>query len=154
MKKVKCLFLGVVATLMFVPAILAQESKLADGEILYRGSVKLEKCDEATVSFVLSAEKDTIKDVTFEFNGIYIESGDGTVRKVDSKSTYGVSLAVKDGVLDYTYPWRGEKWRINIKKGLGTNTVTGVVKCVYVVSNNQIEDLGTVPIELKKVETK
>ncbi|MDR1130178.1 MAG: hypothetical protein LBK96_04285 [Prevotellaceae bacterium] len=154
MKKIKCLFLGVIATLMFVPAILAQEPKLAEGEILYRGAVKLEKCDEAIISFVLSAKGDTVKKVSFEFNGIYIDSGDGTVRKVNSKSSFGVSLAVKDGILDYTYPWRGENWRINIKKGLGTGAVTGEVKCIYVVSSNQIEDLGTAPVEFKKTETK
>jgi hypothetical protein len=154
MRNVKLLFLGVIATLMFVPAILAQGVKLDEGEILYQGVAKLEKCDEAIVSFVLSAKGDTIKDVSFELNGIYIDAGGGTIRKVNSKSSFGVLLAVTEGILDYTYPWRGENWRINIKKGLGTDTVTGEVKCIYVVSNNRIEDLGTASIEFKRIETK
>ena len=151
MRNVKRLFLGVVATLMFVPAILAQEQKLAKGEILYQGVVKLEKCDEAIISFVLSA--DTLKNFSFELNGIYIESY-GSLRKVKSKNTYGARVVAKDGVVDYTYPYRGENWWISIKKGLGTETVSGEIKCVYTVSDSQIENLGTAPIEFKKVETK
>ena len=154
MKNVKCLFFGIVATFMFAPAILAQEQKLTEGEILYRGVVKLEKCDEAIISFVLSAKEDTLKNFSFELNGIYIQANDGGLRKVSSKSTYGAVVAVKEGVVDYTYPWRGEDWRIGIKEGLGAEIVQGEIKCVYAVNSNQIEDLGTASIEFKKVESK
>ena len=152
MKNVKCLLFGIVATLMFAPALFAQEQKLEEGEILYRGVVKLEKCDEAIISFVLNAQKDSLKNITFEFNGIYIKDGYGNVRKVKSQNSYSVTIAVKDGVVDYTYPWRGENWRINITEGLGTEIVRGEVKCVYAVNRDQIEDLGTTPIEFKKAE--
>ena len=154
MKNVKCLFVVAIATLMVTPAALAQEQKLAEGEILYRGVLKLEKCDEAIASFVFTPAKDTIYKVVFELKGIYIDPGDGAIRKVDSKASYSTLIPVKDGGLDYTYPWRGEDWRISIKEGLGADMVTGEVKCIYAVSNNQIEDLGTVPVEFKRVEIK
>jgi hypothetical protein len=151
MKKTKCLFLGVVTMLIFVPAVLAQEPKLAEGEILYQGVTKLEKCDEAIVSFVLSAQKDTLKHVSFKLNGVYVQNRNGTISKVSSETSYSVVEAVKDGIFDYTYPWRRENWQISIKTGLGNDTVKGECKFIYVVSSNQIEDLGTVPMEFKKV---
>jgi hypothetical protein len=131
----------------------AQGTKPGEGEVLYRGIVKLEKCDEAIISFVLSAKADTLKNFSFELNGIYIKGVDGSLKKVTSQSTYSAAVAVTDGVVDYTYPWRGENWRISIKKGLGTETAHGEIKCVYVVGNSQIEDLGTAPVEFKKIET-
>jgi hypothetical protein len=153
MKNIKSLFLGiVVAIFMFAPVVLAQT--LEEGEILYQGVVKLEKCDEAIVSFVLNAQKDTIKNFSFELNGIYVRTISGTMTKRTTKNTYGATAAVSGGTVDYTYPWRGENWRIKIKQGLGTDTVMGEVKCVYAVSSDQIENLGTAPIVFKKVEAK
>ncbi|MDR2126101.1 MAG: hypothetical protein LBP63_04660 [Prevotellaceae bacterium] len=153
--KSKRLLLALAAILMFAPAVWAQETKLAEGEILYQGIVRLEKCDEAKVSFVLSAQKDTLKHFSIELNGVYVQkSSSGTLSKISSSDSYSVAVAVKDGIVDYTYPWRGENWRISIKTGLGNDRVKGEFKFIYVVNSNQIEDLGTVPVEFKKVEPK
>lgn len=143
-----------IATLTICMTTFAQNRKLEKGEILYRGTTKLEKCDEATISFVLSAKRDTIKNFSFELNDIYIKEKNGSLKKVTTKMTYDAFVEVKDGVVDYTYPWRGEKWQIAIKKDLGEETVLGEVKCIYVVGNDQIEDLGTATVEFKKVELK
>jgi len=148
----------IIAFVAFSQQLLRAQSsyQLTEGEILYSGTAKLEKCDEVVFSFVLSATRDTVKKFSIEMNGIYVIERNGAVSKITSKSTYDAVAEVKDGVLDYTYPYRDENWRITIKQGLGNDTVAGEIKCVYVVNsspmNKQIEDLGTAPIEFKKVQ--
>ena len=127
---------------------------LAEGEILYRGTTKLEKCDEATISFVLTANKDTIKNFSVLMDGIYVRQSNGSISKINSKTNYGAKIAVKGGSLDYTHfnIYDNKDFRIIIKQGLGADSVSGEFNFVYEVSRNQREDLGTAPIELKRVQ--
>jgi len=129
---------------------------LAEGEILYRGTTKLEKCDEVILSFVLTAKKDTIKNFSVIMNGIYIIQSNGSVNKRSTKTTYGTKMAVKGGSLDYTHLniFDNKDFHIVIKQGLGADSVTGEFNFVYEVSRNQREDLGTAPIEFKRVQEK
>ena len=151
MKNIKYLILVFVATLVFIPAMLGQESKLDEGEILYRGITKLEKCDEAIFSFVLTANKDTVKNFSLELNGIYIQESSGRLTKVNSKSSFDAKAVVKNGSLDFTQYFG--YFRITIKEGLGADIMVGELNCIYEVNINQREDLGTAPIEFKKVGT-
>ena len=146
MKNLKCLFWGVIVTLMFVPSVLAQGSEPAEGEILYRGAIKLEKCDEAVVSFILCAGKDSVRYFAFEYNGVYVKETNGNVTKRTTTEAYPWKNELKGGVALIDSPY--QKWKIDIQEGLGSNAVTCVVKFFY------IEDLGTVTVVLNKVEPK
>jgi hypothetical protein len=144
MKKNLLIAIVAIAIATMGVATQAQETKLAEGEILYRGTTKLEKCDEVILSFVLSAGKDTAKNFSMELDGVYIRQNDGSIGKVTSTTTYyGSKAEVKVGGLDY----KENEFRITIKKGLGADIVTGEIKCTY-----EGVDLGTASIEFKKVQ--
>ena len=138
------------ATVTISMAAQAQDATLAEGEILYTGTTKLEKCDEAIFSFVLTADKDTIKNFSLELNGIYIEERNGELSKVTTKMSFDAKAAVENGSVDFTQYFG--YFRITIKEGLGADIVTGELNCVYEVSREQREDLGTAPIELTRQE--
>jgi len=143
----------------FVPAILAQKPnlKLAEGEILYRGITKLEKCDSVVVSFVLSADKKTAKEYYFQVYGIYIQTSNGTLQKIDNTVSGGGTAEVKTGGMVYEDWETPPNWRITVKQGLGGDTVKGEVNLVYLYrQTNPITriNLGTTPIEFKRVQTK
>ena len=139
----------VIATVTISMAAQAQDAKLAVGEFLYKGTTKLEKCDEAVFSFVLTANKDTVKNFSLELNGIYIQESSGRLSKVNSQSSFDAKAAVENGSLDFRQYFG--YFHITIKKGLGADIVSGELNCVYEVNRNQREDLGTAPIELEVV---
>ena len=153
-----------VATVTVSMAVQAQEPSLAEGEVLYKGTTKLEKCDEVIFSFVLNEKKDTIKHFKVELNGIYINrNGNLTKTSTEIKyfGNYGGTFStrkveVKDGGVDCKQSAGGDEFHIIIKQGLGDDIVKGEFNFVYVVNRSpwQNEDLGTAPIEFKKVETK
>ena len=157
MKKVKCLFLGVVATLMFVPVISAQTSQMkapepAEGEILYRGFTKLERCDSVIVYFILSSDKKIAKDYYFELYGIRVNYS-----TITTKQSGGATAEVKNGGMVYS----SGKWKIIVEQGLGNETVPGEFHCIYEhrqYNSQQYRDdiisvdLGAAPIVFKKVQ--
>ena len=124
MKNVKQFFLIVVATIMFVPVVLAQAKMPipAEGEILYKGFTKLEKCDSTIVYFVLSEDKKIAKDYYFELYGVRVS---GSI--IETKQSGGATTEVRDGGMVYG----DEKWNITIKQGLGLDTVSGEFHFVY-----------------------
>jgi hypothetical protein len=140
-----------IATVTMSMAAQAQDPPLAKGEILYKGTTKLEKCDEAIFSFVLTANKDTVKNFSLNLNGIYVRENSGRLSKVSSKSSYDAKAAVKNGSLDFKQYFG--YFHITIKEGLGADIVTGELNCVYEVNRNQRENLGTAPIELRNVQS-
>jgi hypothetical protein len=156
MRNVKQLFFVVVATIMFVPVVFAQAKTPipAEGEILYQGFTKLEKCDSTVVYFVLSEDKKIAKDYYFELYGIRVGGS-----LITTKQSGGATAEVRDGSVIYG----NEKWNITIKQGLGLDTVSGEVHFVYEHRqyNSQfyrdeitLIDIGAAPIVFKKVETK
>jgi len=153
-----------IATVSVSMVVQAQEPPLAAGEILYKGTTKLEKCDEVIFSFVLNEKKDTVKHFKVELNGIYINRN-GNLTKTSTVikyfGTFGGTFITreceaKNGGVDCTQSADGDKFKIIIKQGLGNDIVKGEFNFVYVVSRSpwQVENLGTAPIEFKRVQTK
>ena len=136
------------ATVTISMAAQAQDATLAEGEILYTGTTKLEKCDEAIFSFVLTENKDTLKNFSLELNGIYIQDRNGSISKVTAKSSFDAKAVVENGSVDFTQYFG--YFRITIKEGLGADSVRGELNCVYEVSRDQREDLGTALVDFKK----
>ena len=156
MKNVKNLLLAVVATAMFVPVTLAQvKIPIPEkDEILYRGFIKPVKCDSVVVYFVLSADKKTAKNYYFELYGIRVNYS-----KIQNKQSGSTTAEVKNGGMVYS----DDKWSITIKQGLGANTVPGEFNYIYEHREYNAQqyrdiitlvDLGTTPIEFKRVQTK
>ena len=156
MKNLKCLFLGVIATLMFVPAVSAQQ--LVEGEIMYEGTTKLEKCDTVLISFVMSADKKSISRFYYKFDGIHYQTttnGIPNLKKLEEEGSHGGAVfRLKEDTIDSSafIRFAPRKWQITIKNGWGTDVITGVFNLIYRLPNGQVVDLGTSSIELKKVE--
>jgi hypothetical protein len=126
---------------------------LADGEILYKGWTKLEKCDSVEVVFILSADKASIKICSIDLYGIYFSySNETAVQKMESKTSYpSLEKKVVDGAVDYKHFWQSPNvWRL-IVKDLGSNNVTGKLSYTYAF-NTQAVDLGTGSIIFKEVK--
>ena len=161
MKIMKNAMIGmcVIAMVMVGQLISAQTTlqDLAEGEILYKGFTKLEKCDSVIVSFVLNSKENIVKKISIELTGIQVKEANGSVTHITLKSTYDVKVKVKEGVLDYSYSYNDQSWQITIRQGLGSSFVTGEIQCDYLVSSidssdRQIKISGTAPIQLKRVQ--
>jgi hypothetical protein len=118
-----------------------------EGDIMYQGAVTtIKECDSATVWFTLNAKKDTLKYLCYRLDGI------GMYRNASMTHSGSIlSEPVKGGILDYTDTWTANSWRISVKTGLGNDTVKGEFKFTYVAHDKLAVNLGTVPIEFKKV---
>jgi hypothetical protein len=106
------------------------------------------------VYFILSADKKTAKDYYFELYGIRVNYS-----KIETKQSGDATTEVKDGGMVYS----GGRWKITVKQGLGAETVSGEFHCVYEHRQYNAQsysdvvtlvDLGTAPIEFKRVQTK
>jgi len=156
MKNVKCLFLATAATLLFLQAITAQQ--LAEGEIKYQGATKLEKCDEVLISFILNADTKSIKNFYYKFNGITYTTTTGrtiTQRKTSVEGYMANTVfELNENIIDSSafVHFNPSKWQITIIQGWGTDVITGEFNLIYKVPDGQVVDLGTAPIEFKKVE--
>jgi hypothetical protein len=128
------------------------EVVLEEGESLYSGKTKLEKCDSITVSFVLSADKTIIKNISVDIQGIYVvNSRNNTTTKINTTSSYGGTCTIEDGVFDFAWGFSEPDFRL-IVKDLVEGKAIGEVNYVFEVNRNQKEDLGTSSIAFEKVK--
>jgi hypothetical protein len=128
------------------------EPALAEGESLYSGKTKLEKCDSITVSFVLSADKTIIKNISVDIQGIYVvNTRDRTTSKIDTTSSYGGTCTIADGVFDFKWGYPETDFHLTVKDFM-EDKAAGEVNYIYEVSSNQKENLGTASIAFEKVK--
>jgi hypothetical protein len=128
------------------------EAALEEGESLYSGKTKLEKCDSITVSFVLSADKTILKNFSVDIQGIYVVNiRDKTTSKINTSSSYGGTCAIEDGVFDFKWGYPKTDFHLTVKEFTGDKAI-GEVNYIYEVSSSQKEDLGTSSIVFEKVK--
>jgi hypothetical protein len=131
----------------------ADNSDLAEGELLYSGTAQLNYCDYAEVSFILSADKASLRDIKLKLRGFSYSDNRVTIR-ADSESQFYSKPEVINGTVD----WTDSAWAkahltltsLNTGEAAGefsfTNKIdTGPGNYVYV-------DMGTVPITVKPVQ--
>jgi hypothetical protein len=128
------------------------EPILAEGESLYSGKTKLEKCDSITVSFVLSADETIIKNISVDIQGIYVvNTQNNTTSKINTRSSYDGTCTIVDGVFDFKWGHPETDFHLSVKDFM-EDKAAGEINYIYEVSSNQKEDLGTSSIVFEKVK--
>jgi hypothetical protein len=153
MKKVKFILTIVLLSAMFINKTYGQEKEVQqEAEILYTGITTLEKCDSVKVTFILSADKKTVKDFSIHYYGIYYRhAGSNEIKKITGESSFPHTEEIINGSVNKKYEWQYPKWHLQIN-GLTTDKVTGTFNCIYNLPGNTIVDLGTSTIIFKKAE--
>ncbi len=129
----------------------ADKPQLAEGERLYNGSGKLQYSESVAVSFVLTADKSEIRDLSITIINLEYSTTSGNshiTRRVGSSTTkLSGNVPVQNGQVDARF---GAGNRLTLS-GVGRDEATGVLQFSHTFHDTPsvTVDLGSTPLTLR-----
>jgi hypothetical protein len=142
---------GVIICFLFFCSFVSADSNealLSPGEIKYSGSVKLEYCDNFTMSFILSSDKTKIKNVTIKIDKLDYRDYQIQYRG-STETSYSREYEVKNGTADIKFADGLGHLMVN---GLGGEEAAGEIEFVYDIQiwNNQMYRYDSYKVDMGK----